>query len=186
MRPPSSYGSLESDGDGEEHGGDTESGPHSPEPPEPLEAEAWLESPLDRLHPEQSLAHIFKVWCFFIPPLTRMSLVGLWGGCWSRSSLLKGKGRLLPRMRSYLQGLSWARELSVPCSRVHRQCCQGVRTPILPSTFCQLFFFKRCWVYYYSNLTWPTCEQTPLHYMKKNFLCFCCCFHRVSRRFCQA
>lgn len=42
---------------------------HSPEPQEPMEAEASVQpeegSPFDRLHPEQNLSHIFKVFFFF-------------------------------------------------------------------------------------------------------------------------
>lgn len=125
---------------------------------------------------------------FFISPLTQISLVGLWGGCWSWSSLLKGEGRLHPRMRSYLQGFSWARELSVPCSREHRQCCQGVRIPILlPARlplFVNYFFKKMLSLLLKLNLTFMWTDTPALY--EKHFLCFCCCFYRVFRRFFQA
>lgn len=42
---------------------------HSPEPQEPMEPEASVQpeenSQFDRLHPEQDLSHIFKVFFFF-------------------------------------------------------------------------------------------------------------------------
>lgn len=58
---------------------------HSPEPQEPREPEASVQpeenSQFDRLHPEQDLSHIFKVFFFFT--LTTISLVGSWGRSWS-------------------------------------------------------------------------------------------------------
>lgn len=112
----------------------------------------------------------------FISPLAKISLVGLWGGCWSWSSLLKGKGRLHPRMRSYLQGLSWA---SAVLWRCQDTCyCQHVFHLL------SIIFLKGVEFMTYLTLTYMW-TNTPALY-EKQFLCFCCCFYRVSRRFFQA